>query len=86
MRIIDKGMIVRHFKGNLYLILDIATNTETGEKLVVYKALYGDGKVWARPYDMFISKVPEGKENPTGQLYRFEHYMPKDVTVYEIGD
>lgn len=86
MKSIIKSQIVRHFKGNIYLILDVAEHTETGERLVVYKALYGEGKVWVRPIDMFLEKVPEGKENPTGQIWRFEEYHPEDVAGYEIGD
>lgn len=68
----SKGKIVRHFKGDYYLIKDIATHTEDDEQLVIYIALYGDCNVYARPIDMFIEKVPEGKTNPTGQEYRFE--------------
>lgn len=67
-----KGHIVRHFKGQLYLILDVAVHTETDEELVIYKALYGECNVWARPIDMFASEVPAGKENPMGQQYRME--------------
>lgn len=66
------GKVVRHFKGDHYLIKDIAEHTENGDKLVIYIALYGDCKVYARPLDMFIEKVPEGKPNPTNQEYRFE--------------
>lgn len=87
MKSIIKSQIVRHFKGNIYLILDVAEHTETGERVVVYKALYGEGKVWVRPIDMFLDKVPEGKENPTGQIWRFEEYQPEDVVLdYKVGD
>lgn len=51
----------RHYKGGEYVILEIAEHSETNEKLVVYKALYGDGKVWARPYSMFFDKINDGK-------------------------
>lgn len=67
-----KGHMVRHYKGQLYLILDIVVHTETDEELVVYKALYGECKVWARPLDMFASEVPTDKENPMRQKYRME--------------
>ena len=43
----------RHFKGNEYEVIGTALHSETGEKLVVYKALYNDGGLWVRPYDMF---------------------------------
>lgn len=59
--------IYRHFKGDLYLIEDIAYHSETMEKMVVYRALYGDNKLYVRPYDMFIEEV-----NKQGQKYRFE--------------
>lgn len=68
----NRGKIFRHFKGDSYLLIDIAEHTETGEKMVVYKALYGDCKVYARPISMFLEEVPKDKQNPTGQRYRFE--------------
>lgn len=53
--------VYRHFKGNLYLVEDIATHSETGEKFVVYRALYGSQDLYIRPYDMFISEVDHEK-------------------------
>ncbi len=47
--------IYRHRKGGLYIVEDIATHSETMEQVVVYRALYGDKKLWVRPYNMFIS-------------------------------
>lgn len=75
----QKGKIFRHFKGDLYLVLDFVTHSETQEKLVLYRALYGDCGLFVRPYDMFIEEVPEEKENPTGQNFRFEEYEVKSV-------
>ena len=49
--------IYRHFKGNEYEVLSIAKHSETLEPMVVYKALYGDGGLWVRPYDMFFETV-----------------------------
>jgi len=58
---IKKG-IYKHYKGNEYEVLMIAQHSETEEKLVVYRALYGEYGVWVRPYDMFVEKVEiEGK-------------------------
>lgn len=52
----------QHYKGNFYEVSSIAIHSETGEKLVVYKTLYGDYSTWVRPYEMFIEKVEvEGK-------------------------
>ena len=42
----------RHFKGGEYEVIGIAYHSETGEEMVVYKALYGDGKTWVRPASM----------------------------------
>lgn len=68
----DKGKIFRHFKGDYYLVIDFVKHSETQETLVLYKALYGDCGLFVRPYDMFVEEVPAEKENPTGQVYRFE--------------
>ena len=45
--------IYRHYKGDMYLIEDVGYNSENGEKMVIYRSLYGDGKLWIRPYNMF---------------------------------
>ena len=79
MRQIEKGKIYRHFKGNLYQVLDIVNDSETNnleepEKIVVYRALYGENLTWARPYDMFNSEVDHKKYPEINQTYRFEEY------------
>lgn len=87
---IKVGDIVQHFKRELledtnntlylYKILEIAEHTETKERLVIYQALYEDTtkeinfKVFARPYDMFMSEVDHIKYPDIKQQYRFERY------------
>ncbi|MGE4277095.1 MAG: DUF1653 domain-containing protein [Lawsonibacter sp.] len=47
----------RHFKGKAYQVLGLATHSETGETLVVYRALYGAGGLWVRPASMWTEQV-----------------------------
>jgi hypothetical protein len=50
----------RHYKGNDYEVLGTATHSETGEALVVYRALYGERGLWVRPLAMFRETVRVG--------------------------
>lgn len=79
------GMVVQHFKRGmmsekeradstkyLYEILGVAEHTESGEKLVIYRALYGEGGIYARPLEMFLSPTDKEKYPEAEQKFRFE--------------
>lgn len=64
MREIKIGRVYRHFKGDYYLVEGVANDSETGAPFVIYRKLYGDGGLWLRPLEMFLSKVDKKKNIP----------------------
>ncbi len=66
---VKENAIYKHFKGGLVYVIGISKHTETMEELVIY---VHNGKIWARPYDMFISEVDHNKYPDVKQKYRFE--------------
>lgn len=65
----------KHYKGNEYELIDIATHSETLEEMVVYRPLYGEGKLWVRPLSMFVESVLiDG-----GQIPRFTYVGGSDA-------
>ncbi len=61
----------RHFKGGEYEVLDIVRSSETLQPMVLYRALYGEGGLWVRPYTMFVEQVP-GEHGPQPRFARID--------------
>ena len=69
---VKTNRVYKHFKGDYYLVEDVAINSETEELYVVYRALYGDNLLYIRPLKMFTSLVDHEKYPNVSQKYRFE--------------
>jgi len=76
--------VYKHFKGNMYQILTLATDSEDGSSKVVYQAMYGDYKVYVRDLAMFMSETDRSKYPDCEQKYRFEKVaMPKPAEALQ---
>ena len=59
----------RHFKGNIYELIEIANHSESQEPVAVYRALYGDHGLWVRPLEMFLETI----ERDGAEIQRFQY-------------
>lgn len=85
MKQVKIGKVYRHFKGNYYFIENVGLDSETMERVVIYKALYNreDSEIFIRKEKMFLEEIEETrKDNITGQRHRFElvEELEKDFT------
>lgn len=86
MRELKTNRVYKHFKGDYYFVEGIAIHSESREKYVIYRALYGENELYIRPYDMFMSKVDKQKYPNVEQEYRFElqNIDSKNITNHVI--
>ncbi len=77
-----KRGVYRHFKGNLYQLLDVARHSETGEKMVIYRALYGERGLWVRPSAMWDEVI----ERDGRQYRRFTYVADDEATARKLLD
>ena len=83
---IHEGDFYRHFKGQIYQIRTIATNSEDESLMVVYQAMYGTFKTYARPLEMFLSEVDHEKYPDVQQIYRFRKVELCENSEAELVD
>lgn len=67
-----KNSLFIHFKGDKYLLEDVAIDAITDKAVAVYRALYDDNKLYTRPVEQFFDNVVDREDNVTGNLFRFE--------------
>lgn len=66
-----KPGIYTHYKGAQYEVIDVATHSETEERFVVYRPMYGERALWIRPLEMFVETVEYMGE--TVPRFKFAH-------------
>ena len=73
------GRRYRHFKGTIYIVTDLAVNTESNEIMVIYKCVVNPLTTWCRPLCMFMSDVDRIKYPNVKQKKRFEPLSEQEV-------
>ena len=79
MRKLEVNRIYKHFKGDYYIVLGTGIKSETLEEYVIYRALYGEGKVYLREINNFLSEVDHEKYPNVKQKYRMEEVNVESV-------
>jgi hypothetical protein len=72
MRNVKIGQVYKHFKGNCYIIENLAIDSDTLKFIVVYRALYGCNDVWTKKLSNFLEELPKEKQIEFGQIYKYE--------------
>ena len=86
MNVLKINGIYKHFKGDYYLVVDVAFDSETKEEMVIYRRLYGDGSLWVTTKAMFLSEVDHLKYPNVKQKYRFELQEIESKAKYFKGE
>lgn len=71
--------VYQHYKGDYYLVEETAMHSETGEEMVIYRKLYGDGGLYVRPKDLFLSEIDHDEHPEVKVRYRFTLKRIKSV-------
>lgn len=71
--------VYQHYKGDYYLVEDVAVHSETGEEMVIYRKLYGNGSLWVRPKELFLSEIDHDEHPEIKAKYRFTLKRIKSV-------
>ena len=79
MRSLKVHGVYQHYKGDYYLVEETAVHSETGEEMVIYRKLYGDGGLYARPKDLFLSEIDHDEHPEVKVRYRFTLKRIKSV-------
>lgn len=79
MKEIKVGRIYRHYKGDYYLVENVAKDADTLKEFVVYRGLYENGPLWIRPLNEFLALLDKSLQETSGQTHRFELQEVKSV-------